>query len=595
MAVAVAVSAAVAVAPAPAVVASSTTAQEGAAPDEPPAELDCEPHPSPDGHEPPCNPHLAPTDWSANHRNAYAQGSSPYAGVGRTEPERIDVHHVGLTGAPIVLTFSPPYPDGGRVVWGSTVGFTGEVFKLDGETHELIDEFYPSIDGREGFIGASMSGAYNVLDRDNRLVVAREQGLDVFADDGEDHRSPIERVHAFRLPDEELCRPEEDDRFVGVTMTYDGHVVFATELGVIGVVPRDPERMRPDEVRTLSLNGDRCDDEGVETDELEAISNTIATDEDGGIYVVSSAATYRLDWDGNQLTAAWRVPYEDATDRGGRLGRGSGASPTLMGTAEEEDRFVVIYDDAEIFNLVLMWRDEIPEDWQGLDGEDRRVACKYPITFGLDAPDATFSEQSPLVRGYGTLLVNDRMGLDPLFARVPNRFGAYMQIFGGVPGNTPRGAERIDWDTESRSCRTVWALPDISIPNTIPTMSASDELVHAVGVRGGWWGLWTLDWRTGEEVSWVPSSPLLTSNSFWAASTVGPDRSVYSGTLGGVTRWRVCDGAAEECGRRLGLFEAVVGQGGLSRLPVLSAVLLLSLLVGALATVAVVTRRRHEP
>jgi hypothetical protein len=557
-------------------------------------ELDCEPHPDPDGHEPPCNPHLAASEWSANHRTSYTQGSSPYPGP--TGPaEHLNVDQVGMAAAPIIVQFSPEYPDGGQVVWGSTVGFTGQVFKLDAENHEVIDEWYPAFDGGEGLGSATPSGAYNVLDRDNRLIVAREQGLHVFGDDGQDHRSPIERIALFELPDEELCRPDEEDRFVGITMTYDGHVVFATRLGIVGVVPRDPERMTPEHVRTFSLNGDRCGDPEIDELDLEEVANTLSTDTDGGIYVQSSVATWRVNWDGEELSEGWRVEYEDARQPGGRLGRGSNSSASVMGTDPDADQFVVVYDNAEVFNLLLLWRDAIPDDWEGIDGEDRRVACKEPITFGKEDPEATFSEQSVLVRGYGTLLVNDRMTFDPLFARVPNRYGGYTQIFGGAPGNEPRGMERIDWDPETRTCGTAWADPDISIPNTIPTMSAEDGVVYAVGVRGASWGLEALDWETGERLFWVPSSRLVTSNSFWAATTVGPDRSIYSGTLGGVTRWKACDPATDDpCGDRLGVFEAALGAGGWRRLPSMLVLGGLVLLAVGLTTVAVATRRRRR-
>lgn len=541
-------------------------------------------HADPDGLEPPCNPHLAESVWSANHRTSFTQGSSPYPGpVGPAEA--IDVHHAGMTAAPIVLQVSTAYPDGSRVVWGSTVGFTGQVFKLDAATHRIIDEYYPAFDGAEGLAAASPSGAYNVLDRDNRLIVAREQGLRVFGDDG-DHLSPIELVHRFDLPEGELCRPDERDHLVGITMTYDGHVAFATRLGIVGVVPRQPAEMVPERLRTFSLNGETCRDGEVAEAELEEVANTLAADDEGGIYVHSSHATWRIDWDGERLTEAWRTPYQDDRRPGGRLGRGSNSSASVMGGPDDEHQLVAVYDNAEVFHLVLLWRDEIPADWDAIPGEDRRVACKHPVTFGRDEVEATFSEQSVLVRGYGALLVNDRMAADPLLSRVPNRFGGYTQIFGGLPGNAPRGMERIDWDPGTRTCASRWADASISIPNTIPTMSAETALVYAVGVRRGTWGLEALDWNTGERAFFVPSSPLLTSNSFWAATTIGPDGAIYSGTLGGVTRWRPCDPQDDDCGRRLSLVRAVVGEDGFGRVGwrivlILGGVLLVVLLATA--------------
>jgi hypothetical protein len=522
------------------------------------ADPDCQELASSDGAEPPCNPHLAQTAWSANHRTSYTQGSSPLPGpVG--PPEHVNVHHEGLPAVPIVLTFSPPYPDGGYVVWGSTVGFTGEVFKLDPETFTIIDEYRPAFEDGEGAQEASPSGAYNVLDRDNRLIIARSQGLDVYGDDPADRMSRIGLIHRFTLADEELCRPDERDDFVGITMTYDGHVVFATRLGIVGVVPRWPEQMNDENVRTFAINGERCGDEDVDEEDLEEIANTLATDEDGGIYVQTSKATWRVDWDGESLTEGWRAEYQDdRVGEGGRLGRGSNSSASVMGTAD--DRFVVVYDNAEIFNLILLWRDEIPDGWVAPEGEDERVACKVPITFGRDDPE-TWSEQSVLVRGYGALVVNDRTAISPLTDQTPNRLGGWWQLAGGVPGNEPRGVQRIDWNPETRECETRWEKPEVAIPNTIPTMSAATGLVYAVGVRDGEWVLEALDWETGEEVFHVESGYEPTQNSFWAATTVGPDDSVWSGTFGGVTRWEQCDPETDDpCGKRLDPFTSVFGE-----------------------------------
>jgi hypothetical protein len=541
-----------AVAPVP----HSAATAEDPGPDGPTVDEACAEEPV-RGDEPPCNPHLAASVWSANHANAYAQGSSSAPGpVG--PPEELDVHHAGILGVPIVLTFSPPYPDGGYVTWGSTVGFTGEVFKIDPDTVSLIDRFRPPTDAQEPPQEAGMTGAYNILDADNHLIVARQQALEVYADeDPTDRHSPIIRRHRFDLPDEALCRPGSDESVIGINMTYDGHVVFATSLGNVGAVPRWVDRMGLDELAVHRINGDACDDPAVPDEELEQVANTISTDETGGVFVITSTAMHRLQWDG-ALRSSWSVPYDVERGSGGSLGPGSGASPTLMGTRPDDDRLVVIYDDAAIFNLVLLWRDEIPEDWPGLAGEDRRIACKVPVDFGLD-DDEAWSEQSPLVRGNAVVLVNDRMQAAPALELFPSRVAGWTQLAGGVPGNEPRGVERIDWNPATRTCQTVWQRPDLSIPNTIPTMSAATDTFYAVGVRDGNWTLEALDFETGEDRFHVPTSFVPTQNSMWAATTVGPDASIWSGTFGGVTRWQQCPSDAEECGRRPSLVEHLIG------------------------------------
>jgi hypothetical protein len=519
----------------------------------------CDTPSSADGNEPACNPHLAQSAWSGSHRNNSAQASSPLPGT-RGPAERIDVHHKGFTSVPITLTFSEPYPDGGYVVWASTVGNTGEVVKLDPETMTFIDKYIPQIEEQAPPQLGTISGAYNVLDRDNRLIVGRAEALEVYGDERPGERTSSIRLHRrLPLPAEAQCRPSED-QLVGITMTADGHVAFATELGVVGVVPRDPARMTAEHVRTLSLNGDACQDDGVDTAALEKVSNSIAADEDGGIYVVTSGAMYRVDWDGDALALGWRADYQTGEGQAaGRLGEGSGATPSLMGTADGEDRFVVITDAQEPMHLVLLWRDEMPADWAPIaPGKDPRIACEIPVTFGQDDAQ-TLSEQSVLVRGHTAWVVNDHMALDPVLSQLPPELNPLNQLLSGAPGNAPSGLERFDWDPAARTCSSTWANPDIVLPNGIPTMSAETGLLYAVGARDGAWTLEAIDADTGEVHHTVPSFALPTQNSFYAATTIGPDETVWSGTFGGITRWSQCAPDADECGRRLGPSDWVVG------------------------------------
>ncbi len=106
----------------------------------------------------------------------------------------------------------------------------------------------------------------------------------------------------------------------------------------------------------------------------------------------------------------------------------------------------------------------------------------------------------------------------------------------------------------------VWSNPDVAIPNGIPTMSTASNLVYGIGARDGVWTLEGLDWDTGEVVLTVETTASPTTNSFYAATTVGPHGSVWTGTFGGVTRFRPCDPDRQaDCGRRLDPVEAVVG------------------------------------
>jgi hypothetical protein len=457
-----------------------------------------------------------------------------------------------------VLSFSPEYRDGGRVIWASTVGLTNEILKIDPETVTVIDKYIPQVEEGAGPGTNSVSGAYNLVDADNRLHVGQARGLEVYGDAVPDERdSTIALLRRFDLPTEALCG---DDQLVGITMTYDGRIAFATQNGMVGVVPREPKRMTAEHLRTFSINGGAC--AGGPEGEVETVSNSIAADENGGLYVVTSHAMYRIDWDGNQLSQGWRSGYAGAGGSGGgRLGAGSGSTPTLMGTAPKDDRFVVITDGQELMHLVLMWRDEIPAGWKPIrDGADPRIACEIPVTFGDELADRSLSEQSVLVRGHSAVVVNNLQKMDPVVGQLPPQVAPYSQLLSGLPGNAPTGVERFAWDPETRTCDVVWSNPDVAIPNGIPTMSASTNMLYGIGARDGVWTLEGLDWDTGEEALTVETTAFPTSNSFYAATTIGPDGSVWTGTFGGGPRFRPCDPEQEaDCGRRLDPAEAIVG------------------------------------
>jgi len=339
-------------------------------------------------------------------------------------------------------------------------------------------------------------------------------------------------------------------------MLPDGHVAFATKLGMIGVVPRQPEAMCAETLQVFSINGDTaCHDSAIADADLEQVSNSIAADETSAIYVVTSGAQYRINWDGNTLRQQWRASYEGAGNSGaGRLGGGSGSTPSIMGNPSQRDRFVVITDAQPLMHLLLMWKDDIPSDWQPIKpGRDRRIACEIPMNFGDDTLTESLSEQSVLVRGYASVVVNNKMKLDALLSQIPAQAQPFAQLLSGLSFNRPSGLQRIDWDPVSRSCKTVWGNPDISIPNGIPTMSAKTGQIFGIGSRTvnglDFWTLESVDFATGQSKFHITSTPYPTDNSFYAATTIGPDNSVWTGTFGGVTRFQNCI-SGEPCGKR---------------------------------------------
>jgi len=474
--------------------------------------------------------------------------------------------HVILPGPPIGLDFTSAYGDGGVAIWGSPLGLEGAVVKIDDDTFEIIDLYIPADrETNPPNFTAGISGAYNALDRDDRFIVGRTTFLEVYADTVPGDRfSPIGLVKREFLPDSALCR--NSDIIAGMVLTYDDHVAFVTEEAVLGVIPRDPAEMTAANLKTFSVNGADCEDPVVPRDDLEIVSNSLAADEDGGIYLVTSAAMYKFQFDGSAISLEWRAEYE-AGDGGVssiRLGPGSGSTPSLMGTALDDDRFVVITDGQDLMHLVLLWRDEVPADWTPLPGKDPRIACEFPITFGDPGATESLSEQSVLVRGYAAVVVNNLLQDESQIPPIPIVQNALAALLGGDPDLAPFGIERVDWDPETRTCRGIWANDEISIPNGIPAMSQATNLFYGIGQRGGVWGLEGLDFDTGASRLFAPASvtecpqeaidsinPLLLffiadtlerlpgscENSFFAGTEVGPAGAIVTGTFAGASKY----------------------------------------------------------
>jgi hypothetical protein len=147
---------------------------------------------------------------------------------------------------------------------------------------------------------------------------------------------------------------------IGINTTPDGHLVTVTIDGTVIAIEPDLS-----EGHYYNLEG-------------EQIWNSLSVDDDGGIYVAGTKRMHKLIWTGNGFSdreedGAWSLPYAvGELDAGLRAERGTGTTPALMGSETDADQFVVVADAADVNNLMLLWRDDIPDDWEQLPGTLRR-------------------------------------------------------------------------------------------------------------------------------------------------------------------------------------------------------------------------------
>jgi hypothetical protein len=296
------------------------------------------------------------------------------------------------------------------------------------------------------------SGAYAVIDKDGYHYTFYDMQHLVKSFDDNKVGEPLVPVKYANIVSQ---LPQEDregiDRILGINMTYDGYIVAAA-AGALIVTDRDLNvvdyQLFPGEI----------------------VENSIAVDENNGIYLVTSANMHKLVWTGSKLSrsaddGAWSSPY-DVMPRGeamdmGAASHGSGTTPSLLGFGEDEDRLVVISDgNPESAQIVAFWRDEIPADFQQKPGtQSRRIADQIPFKLSK-----TTVEASPVVYDNGVLVVNSTYPEPgPISLElISNAFLA------GTTREAPRGIQKYDWLPEEDRFVESWSIANVDNTDWMP-------------------------------------------------------------------------------------------------------------------------------
>ncbi|CDJ40273.1 hypothetical protein, conserved [Eimeria tenella] len=523
------------------------------------------------------NTGLANSPWPIPHRNSAAQGSTTLAGPdGSRRLSHNFLNRAMVASNPITLFYTADE----KYLWGSS---WTTIFKVSRTKTSLavVDFVRKKV---ETIMEDKFHGAYALLTQENVFVVSTGKRLEAYYDVPSSNGDRI-MVHpeAFTLQaglqghQAEPPRPQEV--FRALCMTHDGHIAWVTDVGRVGILTRDVKngafrkalatlmlgaskrKGSPSKTdKTLTPDGISSTGSGsVSVDDDIEVSNNIACDEQGGIYVVSSRYMHKVEWDGETLSVSWEEPYDLEPGLGGtapvRLGEGSGSTPTLMGTPDR--RYVVITDSAKLMNIVVM------------DARTGKVEARHPITFGDPNAKETTSEQSVLVHGWRMAVVNNQPTEE---TKVSTNFLQYLgspttflaglssssntwsrwgdTVAAALPvivGDAPKGVEQFEFDPDTKKIRSVWINKEVSIPNGIPTMSAKSQLMYGVGKRcplggeaaplRGMWTLEALDWWTGVSKFHynIGAGPM--SNSVYSATQIGPNE-IITGTAGGIVRIR---------------------------------------------------------
>ncbi|KYK63729.1 putative transmembrane protein [Toxoplasma gondii TgCatPRC2] len=489
---------------------------------------------------------LAASPWPAPHRTGFAQASSPYRGPdGSKRLSHNFLNRAVIANNPITLFYSEDQ----KYLWGSS---WTTIFKVarGKSSLRLVDYVAKPV---EKVFADKFHGAYALLTKEEVFVVSSGDHLEAYYDKpGSNSQQIMMHPEKFDITNElanEVRFPQRPEEVIrALCMSSDGHIVWATSHGRVGVLNRNIKGGSFRKAADWLMLGTSV---GYDKD-LE-VSNNMACDDEGGIYVVSDKFMHRVDWNGRKLKIRWEKPYATSTAGGTqavRLGAGSGSTPSIMG--EKGKKYVVITDDADIMNVLIM------------DAQTGEIKAAHPINFRNSSAKHTSSEQSVLVHGWRLAVVNntptEELKQTPNFLKMFGSPAALLLGGGEVPtrisetltnawpvivGDAPKGVEQLEFNPDDNTLRVTWVNTEVSIPNGIPTMSATSGLMYGIGKRGhfgseaapmrGMWTLEALDWWTGESKFYynIGMGPMV--NSIYAATQVGPGE-IITGTATGIVR-----------------------------------------------------------
>lgn len=285
------------------------------------------------------------------------------------------------------------------------------------------------------------------------------------------------------------------DCLIATMPDWSGRIWFFTQQGTVGTLDRVTGAIQ---VTHLPAG--------------EEVTNSVSTDETGGMYVVSTHALYRLD-----ATAAGvpEVTWREAYDRGsrekpGNLSQGSGTTPTLIG-----NRWVAINDNADPQTNILVY--------DRRKGVTDRLHCTQPVL----ADNAGTTENS-LVAAGNSLIIENNYGYG----------GPTTTLLGKT--STP-GISRVMVD--DNGCHVAWTNDSIA-PSSVAKASLGNGLLYAytkpkltgLGSVADAWYFTAIDIRTGKTVWSRLTGTGIQWNNHYAAIYLGPDGAAYIATLAGLVR-----------------------------------------------------------
>lgn len=446
------------------------------------------------------NPFMAANNFSEVHFNSFQTDTTSVSGPASASSQTIQQ---GLLRPITAIAGTIAFNSSGQILTirvGPSLTNPGLVDQtlllIDAASLKILDEVNlpprPSSSGTVSFSG----GGYFYVDNQDRVVCATaSQQIRIYTvENNQFDQSPQTYDLSAQIND-------SSDILNSVLPDSAGNLWFITAQGKVGYIS-NPNTTSG----TIYI-----------TDTNEPISKSFATDEDGGVYVVTNYALYRFQvGSGGTPENTWRSVYNRGTRmKPGQNQQGSGTTPTLFNDFAD-NQFVTIADNADPYMNVNVYNRQtgaLVAQQQVFKGFFKRNAC----------------ENSLIAVNHSIIIENNYGNASPL-----STVG---------PLTTVPGVDRVDFDPSTGQSQVVWQNARIAIPSVVSQLSTGDGLVYTYAKDSQGWYYAALDFQDGSlfAKSRVPLSNQLgglPANNFYSGIGIGPDGSAYVGVFAGIVAWR---------------------------------------------------------
>ena len=464
--------------------------------------------------------------WTVTHHDTWNSDTSPYPGPRAATAHRVertlllprDLHPFTLADPISLVTSSSD-----SIIWASSINSVIALKRRTDGSLVLKAAHYRDFN-------FEFHGAYALAHRNGLYYATSDASIQAYSYNTTSEAIVMENEYSF-------SNMRDGEHLIGLSAlaTDNAELVYCTSYGLVGVVkPSLSGNAVPVYVQLPGLD--------VAALPSKLVSNSFAVDNEYGAYIVTSIAMNKVVYNEATQTLAllWTTPYSDGQDPWlmGRLGPGSGSSPTLMSATDnhnEKPDYVVITDGNTSPMRILAF-----------DAESGELTATESVDFGdpkgLGA--AVTSEQSIVVTGNRALVVNnyvvDQIGIfcGEVFPKLPIN-EVLMHSCPMMFGKHAFGVQQFELvsDSDGASWSVRWSNIEVSCTSSIPVLSTKAPMsVFCLGHREKTFTLESVDWDSGKSLWHKALGHSLAWNSQYAGTEIGTYDDVIMGTLTGILR-----------------------------------------------------------